>query len=519
MIARFMNFLSVKRQAYSVKKLDLPSKVFLGLALITATYFLHASIPAYPQTAHAAPGINQQLNFQGRLLNSDGTLIENDTYSVVFSLYTTDEGGGAIWSETQSVTTTQGLFRVSLGSVNSLASVNFNQDALYLGIKVGADPEMSPRMRLHSTPYAFEAKRVNGLTVTNNGNNTLNIANGKTATFNNSIAFSGTDGTTFTLPGSSTTLVGTDTSQTLSNKTLDGLTLSGFNYNGGILYTNGSGVVAQTAVGSAGQCLQSNGGGSPVWDACGDTIDPDSLDFSDFSDTMTLDASTSINLGAFNLSSTGTGGLNFGHSGGTSFTANITIGSSGNTVSISPTGIVLAGTARPSKEIIITPEYTQATLTSNGATNTNGTLVGDNTGAADDFRNYYEWTSSEASLQQYTIAARVKLPLDFDEWDTNAFSLEYQTGTASTAENAVSATITPATEADTNHACDLSTDRASTTWTTTNMTCSGSTLSSGSYTWDDAGETAIIRVTVKASSAASAFARAGDITLRYKAAF
>ncbi len=46
------------------------------------------------------------------------------------------------------------------------------------------------------------------------------------------------------------------------------VTFGGFTTDGGLLYTNGSGVVAQTAQGTAGQCLQSNGGGAPVWGSC-----------------------------------------------------------------------------------------------------------------------------------------------------------------------------------------------------------------------------------------------------------
>ncbi len=47
------------------------------------------------------------------------------------------------------------------------------------------------------------------------------------------------------------------------------LTFSRFTSDGGILYTNGSGVVAQASAGSAGQCLQSAGGGTPTWGTCG----------------------------------------------------------------------------------------------------------------------------------------------------------------------------------------------------------------------------------------------------------
>ena len=76
---------------------------------------------------------------------------------------------------------------------------------------------------------------INGLTLTNNGANTLTIAAGKTLTVNNSLTFSGIDGTTFSLPAVSDTLVGRTSTDTLTNKTIaagnnviSGLTTSNF---------------------------------------------------------------------------------------------------------------------------------------------------------------------------------------------------------------------------------------------------------------------------------------------------
>ncbi|MDO8626397.1 MAG: hypothetical protein Q7K39_02990 [Candidatus Magasanikbacteria bacterium] len=56
----------------------------------------------------------------------------------------------------------------------------------------------------------------NGLTITNNGTNVLTIAAGKTLTANNSIAFTGTDSTTMTLPTVSATLAGLAINQTFT---------------------------------------------------------------------------------------------------------------------------------------------------------------------------------------------------------------------------------------------------------------------------------------------------------------
>jgi hypothetical protein len=54
-------------------------------------------------------------------------------------------------------------------------------------------------------------------------NNTLTLAgiDGKTVTINNSLTLAGTDATTMTFPSLSTTVAGTDSAQTLTNKRID----------------------------------------------------------------------------------------------------------------------------------------------------------------------------------------------------------------------------------------------------------------------------------------------------------
>ncbi|HWZ65932.1 MAG TPA: hypothetical protein VNX65_04030 [Patescibacteria group bacterium] len=61
---------------------------------------------------------------------------------------------------------------------------------------------------------------INGLTITNNGTNTLNIAAGKALTISNSLTFTGTDSTSFAFPTTSDDIVGRTVTQTLTNKTI-----------------------------------------------------------------------------------------------------------------------------------------------------------------------------------------------------------------------------------------------------------------------------------------------------------
>jgi len=168
------------------------------------------------QKTHAVAGINRQINFQGKLVdNPTGVNVADVSYTVIFTIYDNSSGGTALWTETQSVTTADGIFRVALGSVTSFpANFNFNWDGLYLGMKVNSDDEMTPRVQLAAVPYAFNAEKVSGLTVQDTSGNastsgTFKMANAKTFTVNNTLGLSGTDGKTLTF-NNSITLAGTD---------------------------------------------------------------------------------------------------------------------------------------------------------------------------------------------------------------------------------------------------------------------------------------------------------------------
>ncbi|MFH2055995.1 MAG: hypothetical protein ABIJ61_08565 [bacterium] len=101
------------------------------------------------------------VNYQARLTEPDGEPI-NDTISLVFSIYSAATGGDLLWQESHSnVPVIDGLFEVILGAGTpaiALGSEIFASTDTWLGIQIGADPEMSPRTRLVAVPYS---QRVN----------------------------------------------------------------------------------------------------------------------------------------------------------------------------------------------------------------------------------------------------------------------------------------------------------------------------------------------------------------------
>lgn len=162
----------------------------------------------------AAAGINKQINFQGKVVNTDGTNVSTASYTFLFCIYTTASpttactsgaDNDAVWRESKSVTVTDGIFQTNLGDTTALpGSVDFNTDNIYLGVNFNANGQMTPLVRFTAAPYAMNADKVHGLNVTDT-TGTLTIVAGKTLTASNTLTFQGTDGSTLNV-GSGGTL-------------------------------------------------------------------------------------------------------------------------------------------------------------------------------------------------------------------------------------------------------------------------------------------------------------------------
>jgi hypothetical protein len=162
----------------------------------------------HPAHSSAVAGTNQQISFEGKLVNTDDTNIANGTYNVEYKVYQdgTNAGVGStlLWTEdylvagstgmpsTGGITLTNGTFSVHLGSICALtggscgaktnSGIDFNQQTLWLSIQVGGttactvtsvvtsfntacagDGEMTPFIRLTAVPQALNSNLLNGL--------------------------------------------------------------------------------------------------------------------------------------------------------------------------------------------------------------------------------------------------------------------------------------------------------------------------------------------------------------------
>ncbi|MFC1475719.1 tail fiber domain-containing protein [Candidatus Zixiibacteriota bacterium] len=127
--------------------------------------YLSAVLILLGATSTALADVPPLINYQGVLLDSGGNPVTTPT-NVFFSIWDAPLGGAALWYEAHSVTPdANGLISVLLGSAGyPIPDTAFNGAERYLNIKVGADPDITPRLRLASAPYAFRVATVDGAT-------------------------------------------------------------------------------------------------------------------------------------------------------------------------------------------------------------------------------------------------------------------------------------------------------------------------------------------------------------------
>jgi site-specific recombinase XerD len=150
--------------------------VFLGYKIYqtyTGTGFQQAAF-ASPKTSPT-----RLLSFKGRLTDSSGTPITRES-PVRLAIYKspTASGSALLWQETQTIQPdAEGNFQTMIGKSNPVSQELFvNNPDLYLGISVGASPELMPRHALANLGLSRNAQLLQGLRpITENNSLTANV--------------------------------------------------------------------------------------------------------------------------------------------------------------------------------------------------------------------------------------------------------------------------------------------------------------------------------------------------------
>lgn len=96
------------------------------------------------------------INYQGTVTGLSGPLDGN--YDLTFSIYADSTGGTALWTELHAASpVSYGLFNVILGRFTAIPDDLFSAVPRWIGVTVGADHEMAPRMRMTAVPWAMRA--------------------------------------------------------------------------------------------------------------------------------------------------------------------------------------------------------------------------------------------------------------------------------------------------------------------------------------------------------------------------
>lgn len=133
----------------------------LSLVLLIPTVAARSAL-----NSTTAPALPDMLTYQGLLIEKNtGGPVADGKYDMVFSIY--DDPDPAVttylWTQTFSgvlgIQVRDGQFTTILGGTPAPFPQDlFNGQPLWLGVQIGTDPEMEPRTKLTSVPYASTAE-------------------------------------------------------------------------------------------------------------------------------------------------------------------------------------------------------------------------------------------------------------------------------------------------------------------------------------------------------------------------
>lgn len=152
--------------------------------------FVHLFVGLSRASVASAAAPSNIISYQGRLLNSNRVPVSDASASILFELYTAASGGSCVWSNSsatcataiaRTVTLTDGLFSEHLGDTAAPTpyaaigdSVFGDNSALYLQVTINGET-LTPRKRIVSAPYAINSQLLDGLNSDSDGSTSAAI--------------------------------------------------------------------------------------------------------------------------------------------------------------------------------------------------------------------------------------------------------------------------------------------------------------------------------------------------------
>lgn len=163
----------------NTKKWKLGSILLMVLAtLILAAGLARAQGPGpeseLTTTENAVAAVPSGIPVQGRLTDAAGAPLDG-SYTIYFRLYSSSSGTDLVCEDTNTVTVADGLFFSEI--IGDCDTYAIDGRALYLGIQVGSDPEMTPRQALRAVPYAYSLRPGATISDTMSNNSIVDIEN------------------------------------------------------------------------------------------------------------------------------------------------------------------------------------------------------------------------------------------------------------------------------------------------------------------------------------------------------
>ncbi|KKQ03287.1 MAG: hypothetical protein US14_C0037G0002 [candidate division WS6 bacterium GW2011_WS6_36_26] len=207
---------------------------------------------------------------------------------------------------------------------------------------------------------------------------------------------------------------------------------------------------------------------------------------------MTLAGDVAISGGSLSLGTDGAG---------------VRYNSTDSRVEFSNDGITWMQLGDSTRKYTLSAEYAGAVLSGDGTDNV-GSMTSDNTGSSSNSMNYYDWSSTALSLNDYDLRVRFTLPSDFNGWgSTGGVTLNYATESTSDTNNKVDMYIYKEDSVTVDGTFAAGVSSSAGVWT--NSTIAGTDLNECAT----AGDTCVF--IMRMSSLSDNYVRIGDIAITY----